>query len=1063
MLALKQAVFREWSTMGDETLLSLRRFLVEYPSTHRNTCVFLDESNASLDVTSLRVPKEVQKQMYRLAVLMLKRGWIAPSLQELPGTAQWRQQFLAQLEGMLKANDMLVILDGLRLARELVLGLKSGDVGLPLAFHLRVKASAEATVLPALASFLLPLLNRFGAAAQDNTPEYLLSEETLDVLQLVFTWPFTTDGLTRGAKDDEEDDDTADLDSCDFCPDAGAATAWRSLLVSKSDVLRLFFMLYGAWRDRNLGLHGVASCLLPLCGVHGEIFSNRDEQLQYVTTLMQGMRGLLGPSEAQFDIVLDTETLARGIVDVARTYAQDVVLQAASSLNFFEDLSQYTDRVMALARTVTDAEDVEDDMALEAIMGAVESMLEAWMHLTRDDEGSTRWVDACGHIYEGYIQTRLATARASMLRDEDSDEDLPTKDRLAYITELETAAAIGRRSPKRACEMLKRMLDETRNSLANADGELQAALHLEQVHWLLLEAGHLIANATEKMHAEDLAAPVEMRLVSQQVSPCPVLSLLSSVFAWVMLENEQTEQGRMDDWSPLLSDTILWFLERWASNYLRPIEPPCPEKLSDALMAAYSPQSEREGVLEFLLRKICYNLLGYRSDGEVTVMTGRLLLAVAKLPFAKPLIPQSPSWQRLADAYVRGDAMIMRLPGDALRGLLSALCVFASSDVQSVRGLCEPLLAFLRPVLLPPRKLTGNDLVRLWSACDMVRGLVKGVSGPSTEVAWELLKEVSPALFAAYQQNGDDHATVTAILQTWNDVAEFLLEGLSPPSQHALLQRTGELITAFQQCGHAGNKTRRDKDGRRQDYAQYQRLAKLHKVLRSIAPYPEQAASAQFTWFGLAVVCSAFANSMDRASLLAYPKLAKSHFQVLFAAIRHHAHALPQIPPFLFSGVLTNLMHALQYFDEEPAILRLALDAIAAFLASMATAQGLSAEKRDAVLDFVSEIHARLLGMHFLDEAAERAAADAYLAGLCLDAPRYLRWADALVSKHAANAEGPLRAAFDALHKTLDSQPRYDRQSRTKFGDVFGQFLVATHGYGQRSRGALTTPASPSR
>lgn len=998
--------------------------------------------------------------MYRLAVLMLKRGWFAPTLQELPGTAEWRQKFMAHVESMLKANDPLVLMDGLRLARELVLGLKSGDIGLPIAFHLRVKSSAEASVLPFLTSLLLPLLNRFGAAAQDGSSEHLISEETLDVLQLIFAWPFTTDGMSSN----DEEEEATDLDACDFCPDASAAPAWHSLLVSKPDTLQLFFMLYGAWRDRHLGLHGVASCLLPLCTVHGDIFPNHDEQLKYVLVLIQGMRSLLAPSTGEFDVILDTETLARGVVEIARTYSQDVVLQAASSLNFFEDLSKYTDRVMALARSVANDDDVEDEMALEAVMGSVEAMLEAWMHLTHDDSGSAHWSDVCGHIYEGYIQTRLAVAHSiMMMREEDEEDDeLPTKDRMAHITELETAAALGRRSPKRSTEMLKRMLDETRNSLMQADGETQVALQHERAHWLILEAGHLLANTSERTHPDDLSAPPEMRQVSQQVTPCPVLNVLSSVFAWVLLENEQAEKGRMDEWSPLLSDTILWFLERWASNYLRPIEPPCPEKLSPALMAAYSPQSEREGVLEFLLRKICYNLLGHRCDGEVAVMTGRLLLAIAKLPFAKPLIPKSPSWERLAGAYIRGEEAITRLPGDALRGLLHALCVFTSSDEQAIRSLCEPVMNYLRPVLLPPRRLNGNELVRLWSACDMLRGFVKGVSGPAKEVAWELLTQVSPALFAAYKTNADDHASLTAILQAWSDVANFLLEGLSPSSQNALLQATGQLISAFQEAGHAGNKARRDKNGRRDDLAQYQRLLKFHKILFAIAPYPEQAASAQFTWFGLAVAYPAFSHAMDRDSLLAYPKLAKSHYQVLYAAIRHHSHALPRIPAFLFTGVLSNLGHALEKFDEEPAIVRLALDAIAAFFASMATAQGLTKELYDAVLGFVNTVHGRLLGMHLLDEAAERAAADAYLAGLCLDAPRYLRWADSLVSKMRSSSQEPLRAAFDALHKTLDEQPRYDRQSRSKFGDVFGQFLVATHGYGQRARVATSTPTSPS-
>lgn len=73
----------------------------------------------------------------------------------------------------------------------------------------------------------------------------------------------------------------------------------------------------------------------------------------------------------------------------------------------------------------------------------------------------------------------------------------------------------------------------------------------------------------------------------------------------------------MKMWSPLLAESLIWFLNRWASTYMAAVLSLDQRRVTRNLVDAFGGSEPCTKILEFFMRKVTLNLIGWKSEIEV--------------------------------------------------------------------------------------------------------------------------------------------------------------------------------------------------------------------------------------------------------------------------------------------------------------------------------------------------------------------------------------------------------------------------------------------------------------
>ena len=91
---------------------------------------------------------------------------------------------------------------------------------------------------------------------------------------------------------------------------------------------------------------------------------------------------------------------------------------------------------------------------------------------------------------------------------------------------------------------------------------------LEELHWLLLITGFFLCDAPE---GETIMAPPHL-LGHFELPPNsgdPIVVVVNQILEIAKLENNLLiSRTHTQTWSPLVAETLAWFLQRWVNSYL---------------------------------------------------------------------------------------------------------------------------------------------------------------------------------------------------------------------------------------------------------------------------------------------------------------------------------------------------------------------------------------------------------------------------------------------------------------------------------------------------------------
>ena len=189
----------------------------------------------------------------------------------------------------------------------------------------------------------------------------------------------------------------------------------------------------------------------------------------------------------------------------------------------------------------------------------------------------------------------------------------------------------------------------------------------DHLHWLLLLSGYLIADAGT---GEKPLIPEAFR--SQSDGDYPIAIMVTAVLQLLDFLSNDKAVAHRHLLSPLMTETIFWFLERWSKSYLfADIDGDYEKGLPSNLVAAFGTQSaQAQQKLEFTLEQCQRNLMIWSGEVEVILSIIKLLNVLATNEHTRARLLVSQRWHTLVQFVIEH---ISALPGETHNSLIAAL------------------------------------------------------------------------------------------------------------------------------------------------------------------------------------------------------------------------------------------------------------------------------------------------------------------------------------------------------------------------------------------------------
>lgn len=247
------------------------------------------------------------------------------------------------------------------------------------------------------------------------------------------------------------------------------------------------------------------------------------------------------------------------------------------------------------------------------------------------------------------------------------DPDDEQNDRDEYKEQLIIIGNCARENPSHSLTILSKLLEEktrhlhlqlqtmyTNENQLNVSATKMLDILYEDIHWILLIAGHVIAmesageqpiipseimyNSCEQIAKGSVDVTTSLKVLAspeQCITQIPngenvcdgIIRLVAAVFRLCEIENKAIEYKMTQFLSPEVSSNIMWFLNMWSEAYLFMLSEYY-ATISETLQTAFGLDTPGGNwTLNFILNKICVNVQNLTS--EETVVNDSIALFVS--------------------------------------------------------------------------------------------------------------------------------------------------------------------------------------------------------------------------------------------------------------------------------------------------------------------------------------------------------------------------------------------------------------------------------------------------
>ncbi|TPX40027.1 hypothetical protein SeLEV6574_g06845 [Synchytrium endobioticum] len=1038
--AMKECLATEFSNHSQPEINALRTYLI-------NIVVSRGEA----------LPNYVREQLLHVAALLAKRGW-------LQATTQDREAVISHAVDLLQGSVFEKKL-AMSLLRELIsefsIG-KASALGLPRSYHYQCKLSFEQLELQHIFQMVFRAL--FSSIPHDasqvasfdvSTDTGSLSVNAVSIAEAILNWEFTeTDKSMNGAFDSTIPSFTTsnnDADQDAFRNEISVFPESWSASLARPDLLHLFFLAYRALSKDHIAANKTRQCLIQLASLHARLFPDENAQKVYASQFLHGLMQLLQACLARSatpDIDDHAGPELRGCVQMAKRllmrFSIPVLASSPDFVRFLEDLASLTQ--LCLTHT---APNTDNTWYSES----ADELLETWAAFVLDAQQMTGIAtfthflqNQSSSIFTTFVDCKMATARLVAKEEKDiHEDDFGLKDREMYSDQLISVATLARNSARQSiwkimAELTTR-LDWMRNMQAMPQkpkvlegrpyAENLSTIH-EQVHWLTLLSGYILADSGQG--EQPLVPPCLATLSNESISidADPIIQFPNLIFGFLKYVTVDPNQPQAESCSPLVAESLLWFVERWCRTYLFLIdseqEPKCP-----GIVATFGANSNGAQALDFFLEILYGNLLLWVADPDVTSQIVKSIMSLAKNKLTRQSLLKSAKFQNIVTFTLDN---LHRIPAIVHTALIQTIATIAShaateeTRLEYFTGLDEAIQKRLVSVLNLPNLLQIYNRpevkFQVMNTLELYTGLALSQDVSTTPIVWAACSPYLNALvhlLELYHNVPEVEVHVLRFFEALVRNAEFSVLGIK--EVETLLGVMSNLFTAFEKTGIGKSRSNEvgQEDELFEDVSSLLRL--MSALLESGSPDGAESETrsqiGNIVFYGVNTVIPLLS-----AEMLKFPALRGEYVPLVTRLVQYYPHRLVTLPPHLLSSLIRSLVYGFDSTEYE--ISR------SAFEAAMALAMwvhGVDARCQGTVADanirahldvLLSEILSCLLFKEFDPDLIHPAGEALFALALCRHTTysEYItRLLDSKKAEHAIHTR--LSNAFNTLNHAISS------------------------------------------
>ncbi|XP_078047104.1 exportin-4 isoform X2 [Augochlora pura] len=718
---LKIALVVEWSSLNKQDIYSLRQYLLHYIINKPHLATYIKGKILQVIAIIIKINRFIDSGQEQQQFL--------DEVEDLIMTGDLSRKVIG-------CNLILAVL------QEYKLDSKTSNVGYSMETHYAEKEAFEKESIKRIFKFSLGILDELiKKDGQDDT--LTLLKHLLPILETICTWRITITSILFKIKHliftiAVLFNYISFLNSivhpivkffymytdhtCLLHEHLSLDESWQDVILPPA-VQDLFFTLYWKIRSNPQLAHIARICLVQLGTLDGSVFSSKEMKIQYFSNYTQRFLEFITNIE-----IIDQE--APGIAQIVKDLTKFI------STNFTtlpEDLVKaFMEQLCRLTCLYVENSAQEEFLCANECLFSegLDILFGIWIDILSTTSTSEKTIpyefckQSSMQIFNVYVQCHLCPPEGvrnleekDLNKKEDETED---DDKVRFKEQLQMIGCFGRQILDHSLSLLSHLIrDRTsklREILNKLVGQTESLSTLnntytiklyEDIHWLLLISGHVLCMEsiceipsipTEiKDYCIEQAnqRKIDINLISQFLvasencssdvnvavtSVDNVIHVVTDIFRLCAIEKTAILVRLDSILSPVLSCTILWFLNRWSLSYLFEIS----IKEHTFLDVFRKGSSGASWAINFLLEKIEYSINVFKSEATIMQETIKLLMSLVVSRKKASEILKSERFKSIWKMAVKGQYHQEDFPSDVKKGLIKAVivCVFIVTDIE---------------------------------------------------------------------------------------------------------------------------------------------------------------------------------------------------------------------------------------------------------------------------------------------------------------------------------------------------------------------------------------------
>ncbi|CAN6479474.1 unnamed protein product [Victoria cruziana] len=945
--AIRDAAIREWGFLSLEEKQSLITYCL----------CFIMRREASLETY-------VQAKVSAVGAQLMKRGWLDFSDAD-------KEVFLAEIKrAVLGIHGLDVQYAGINFLESLVSEFTpstSSAMRLPAEFHVKCRGSLEHGYLKEFYCWAQDAAVGVAKEVVESTspgPELKVCAAAFRLMFQILNWDFqstNSGGMGNMMNTFAAGDGRLLLKKCERVI-VQPGPLWHEILLSRGRVewlvefykiMQQKFSWDHNWIDSPLAVSN-RQLIVQLCSLTGTVFPSDDGQAQekHLLQMLSGVIQWIDPPDVAFEAVRrgksESELLdgCRALLAIATITSRMVFDKLLKSIRPYGTLTLLSGLTCEAIKARSSADDEEETWGVDAfgILMDIWTMLLEPTELSKNTPLSVGITEASA-VFSTILEFELKAAADSAYDEDDGQEQFR-----AYISarddKLCSYALMGRAAAEMTIPLLLKTFSDRVTLLDQGLGRTDPTRTLEEIYWLLLMSGHVLADAGE---GETPLVPEALQVQFSDVvnaAQHPAVLLSSSILRFA--ERCLDPDMRASFFSPRVMEAVIWFLSRWAATYLMPLDSGKGhssmlgvegQKLHsvlpsrEILMSFCGEKNDGRMVLDNIILIAITTLIYWTGEKNLQELTCFQLLPtlVSRRNICSHLVTLN-SWRELANSFV-SDRMLFLLAGPLQRSLADALCRSAcgmsttEAANQYVRDLMGPVTSYVVDIS------TKNDLKDVAQQADAIlmvscllerlRGAARATQPRTQKAIFDMALAVMNPLLTLLEVYRNQSAVVYILLKFVVDLVDGQVVFLEPSDTAVLFSFCVRLLQLYSSHNigkiSLGSSSSLLGEAKAEKYKDLRALLQLLTNLcsKDLVDFSssgevESPDVAQVVYLGLHIVTPLI--SMD---LLKYPKLCHQYFALLSHMLEVYPEKVAQLNPDAFGHIIASLDFGIHQQDVE--------------------------------------------------------------------------------------------------------------------------------------------------